>query len=314
LTSFFAVQKGLLDIRMVYNGTISGLNDAVWVPRFWLPTVHTFLRMVGYDSFMSDLDVGKMFLNFILHVSLRPYCGVDLTPYFPEEAARAGGRLIEAWYRAGMGFKWSPYQSVQAMMVADEMIGGDQHDPTNVFRWDRVRLNLPGQSDFDPKLPWVSKVRDADGKIAADRVIFVDDARTIGNTKSECWATTRRVGSLLSYLGLQDASRKRRKVSRNPGAWAGSVVWTSEDEVTLLVSEDKWTKTKNHVAELRAMVDDNPKALPRDRLESIRGFLICVGRTYRGIAPCLNGLHLTIDGWREGRAKGGWKQTWKERR
>ena len=32
LTSFFAVPKGTDDIRMVYDGTKSGLNDAIWVP------------------------------------------------------------------------------------------------------------------------------------------------------------------------------------------------------------------------------------------------------------------------------------------
>jgi hypothetical protein len=43
LTSFFAVPKGLDDIRMVYDGTKSGLNDVIWVPRFPLPTVDTLL-------------------------------------------------------------------------------------------------------------------------------------------------------------------------------------------------------------------------------------------------------------------------------
>jgi len=32
LTSFFAVPKGDSDIRMVYDGTKSGLNDAMWAP------------------------------------------------------------------------------------------------------------------------------------------------------------------------------------------------------------------------------------------------------------------------------------------
>ena len=34
LTSFFHVPKGESDIRMVYDGTKSGLNDIMWVPRF----------------------------------------------------------------------------------------------------------------------------------------------------------------------------------------------------------------------------------------------------------------------------------------
>ena len=43
LIRFFAVPKGMNDIRMVYDGTASGFNDSVWVPSFGLPTVETLL-------------------------------------------------------------------------------------------------------------------------------------------------------------------------------------------------------------------------------------------------------------------------------
>ena len=113
-----------------------------------------------------------------------------------------------------------------------------------MFRWDRIRLNLPGSKDYQPSLPWVSKIRDSDNKIAADGVIFVDDTRSVGNDEAEAWAVTRNIGSTFSYLGLQDASRKRRGVSQTPGAWAGVVVWTNEDGVFNLVAEDKWAKPR----------------------------------------------------------------------
>jgi hypothetical protein len=45
LTSVFAVEKAD-DIRLVYNAAESGLNDAMVVPRFALPTIHTHLRAV----------------------------------------------------------------------------------------------------------------------------------------------------------------------------------------------------------------------------------------------------------------------------
>ena len=307
LTSFFGVPKGDDNIRMVYDGMKSGLNDAVWVPSFWLPTVTTLLRMVTFETWMSDLDVGEMFLNFILHTSLRPHCGIDLTHFFPEEARQSLGRLIEVWSRPGMGFKWSPYQCTQDMMVLDEVIGGDRLDPGNIFKWDRVRLNLLGSPNYDPALPWVSKVRNSDGKVVADRVIYVDDIQPTGNGKEEVWKATWRVGSMCCYHGIQDASRKRRQASQEPGAWASSVVWVKDREVRLLVSEDKWAKTKTQVAKLEAMVDSSPKHLPRDRLEEIRGFLIYIARTHRGLGPYLNGLHLTIDGWGEDRGLEGWR-------
>ena len=38
LTDFFAVKKGPKDIRMVYNGTSSGLNHVIFVPSFFMPS------------------------------------------------------------------------------------------------------------------------------------------------------------------------------------------------------------------------------------------------------------------------------------
>jgi hypothetical protein len=85
LTTYFSVPKGDDDIRMVYDGAVSGLNDSIWVPRFHLPTVNTHLRAVDEDTHMADVDAGECFLNFILHSDLRELGGVDLTPYFGDD-------------------------------------------------------------------------------------------------------------------------------------------------------------------------------------------------------------------------------------
>jgi hypothetical protein len=61
LTSFFTVPKGADDIRVVFDGTKSGLNECIWVPRFPLPTVETLLRAVGPDTYMGDFDIGECF-------------------------------------------------------------------------------------------------------------------------------------------------------------------------------------------------------------------------------------------------------------
>jgi hypothetical protein len=58
---------------MVYDASVSGLNDIIWVPRFPLPTIRTHLRSVEEGTFMADLDIGEMFLNFILHRICEPY-------------------------------------------------------------------------------------------------------------------------------------------------------------------------------------------------------------------------------------------------
>ena len=81
LTSFFEVKKGDADIRMVYDGTKCGLNGSVWVPRFYMPTLSSHLRTVVEGTYMCDVDIGEMFLNFMLHPTLRTLCGVDLSNY-----------------------------------------------------------------------------------------------------------------------------------------------------------------------------------------------------------------------------------------
>jgi hypothetical protein len=129
LTSVFAVDK-VDGIRLVYNAAESGLNDAMVVPRFSLPTIHTHLRAVEEGMYMADLDVGGMFLNFSLHPPTQPWAGVDLTHFIN---LKDGKLKWERWCRSLMGCKPSPYQAVQGMSVANELIRGDPRDLNNPF-------------------------------------------------------------------------------------------------------------------------------------------------------------------------------------
>ncbi len=81
LTSFFSVPKGDHDIRMVYDSTKSGLNVSLWPPWFPLPTIEMHLRSIVPGLYMGNIDIGDMFLNFMLHKSIQPAAGVDLTPF-----------------------------------------------------------------------------------------------------------------------------------------------------------------------------------------------------------------------------------------
>lgn len=121
LMSFFSVPKGQDDIRVVYNGTSSGLNDACWVPRFVLPTIETHLRQTGPGSWMGDADIGEMFLNFPLHRLMQLLCGVDLTQY----GEKGAEKHWERWTWAAMGLKSSPYQCTQGIGYALEVLQGD---------------------------------------------------------------------------------------------------------------------------------------------------------------------------------------------
>ena len=307
LTSFFAVPKGENDIRMVYDGTKSGLNDAMWAPWFALPTIESHLRFVAKGSFMGDLDIGDMFHNFVLHDSLKRLAGIDVTPFYPEEL-REGVRVIwQCWQRCAMGLKKPPYNSVQGILFAEEIIRGDHKDSRNVFRWSFVRLNLPGSLDYKPHLPWVSKIRGEDGKMANDFITYVDDTRSCGNSWEEARLASRTVASRLNWLGIQDAARKRRDPSQDPGPWAGSVVHVSEEgAISVSVTQERWDKTKGIVEWIyEEMLSSD--TIEFKTLQRSRGFLVYVGRTYPVIVPYLKGIHLTLDSWRAWRKEDGWK-------
>ncbi len=199
LISFFDVEKGSDDIRMVYDGSASGLNDLLGAPWFPLPTLDTLQRSIEPGTFMSDNDVGEMFLNFMLHEDLRKLCGVDFTLYYPEELESSASRVIwERWQRCAMGLRPSPYQAVQGLLWAEEVILGDQRDKENVFQWDRVQLNLPGSIQYDPTKSWVRKLR-ADDRLAAGLHTHADDSRNHGSSESECWKASQRVSSTLRF-------------------------------------------------------------------------------------------------------------------
>lgn len=307
LTSLFAVPKGDDDIRLVYDGTKSGLNRAVWAPWFPLPTVDAHLRAVEIGSFMGDIDIGEMFLNFMMHQKMQQHAGVDLTPFFPEELAETNHLLWEHWERCGMGFRFSPYQTVQGMLFAEEVIRGDPADTSNVLAWDIIVLNLPGDPIYDPSKCWVFKAR-VDGRLACDFLIYVDDCRTIGGDLEEARSVSRRVASVLNFLGLQDAPRKRRDPSKTPGAWAGSILDTSGDVVSICVSQERWDKAKGIIQWMLSCIAESDK-IDFKTLESHRGFLIYLVRTYPAMNPYLKGIHLTLDSWRPWRKDDGWRMT-----
>jgi hypothetical protein len=171
----------------------------MWAPWFPLPTIEDLIDLVEPGTCMADNDVGEMFLNFVMHEDLRKLCGIDLTMF------KAGSDIPKAvkwrrWCRNAMGLLSSPYLSVQAMLWGQEVILGDRMEVRNVFRWKRIRLNLPGSSDYNPSLVWVRKERE-DGSLAADYVCYVDDERTTGPTDEECWKASQRVSSRSTYLG-----------------------------------------------------------------------------------------------------------------
>eukprot|EP00978_Attheya_sp_CCMP212_P026662 scaffold88179_cov67-Attheya_sp.AAC.1 len=113
----------------------------------------------------------------------------------------------------------------------------------NVFRWDRVIVNLPGNPRYDPSKPLIYKVR-CDGTIAAEIVGYVDNNRVTSSTEEEAWRASSKVAKTASWLGLQDAARKRRPQSQRPGPWAGCVAYVSKTSVRKSVTQQRWDKTR----------------------------------------------------------------------
>jgi hypothetical protein len=104
LTPFFAVTKGATDIRMVYNGTSSGMNSHLWAPWFDLPTICALLRALEVNTYMADSDIGEMFLNFILEEMCARLVGVDLTHYVEKgKGAPEGNHHLVRWGMCLMG-------------------------------------------------------------------------------------------------------------------------------------------------------------------------------------------------------------------
>jgi hypothetical protein len=243
---------------MVYNGTSCGLNDCLFAPHFSLPVIQLVLRSLNPGYHSADIDIGEMFLNFTLGEEVRPYSGVDIShiklrrgdwdkaasaPEWwtsaqpPLEWEDQRTRHWERWCRNWMGLRDSPYRSLQMLLTAKVIAYGRRNDPGNAFGWKEVILNLPGSWDYDSTMPWVYK-RTAEGHIASEIYIYVDDGKVTGVDLLRCWYAARQFASVCSRLGIQDASRKRTEPSLTPGPWAGSVLHT-RDGLTALVTENQ---------------------------------------------------------------------------
>ena len=317
LTGFFAVAKGEGDIRIVYDATKSGLNESIWAPNFVLPTVDSVMRNATFDTWYGDIDLGEMFLNYFLDEKLRPYAGVDATALreqlrelYDNVPTDEEKRFILRWERNLMGLRSSPYNSIRTFLWGEDFVRGDRNDPKNPLRWSKVVCNLPGGENYNPTLPWVYKYDELEKKLAAFFECYVDDIR-VGDSGGEeaCHRTTHVIACRINYLGQQDSPRKRRKVALKPGAWSGAnIISKPGDGLFVTCSQEKWDKTKLIISSLLEKLEENPRVLlNRKELERQRGFLIHITRTFSQMVPYLKGIHHTLESWRFGRDKDGWK-------
>jgi hypothetical protein len=92
----------------------------------------------------------------------------------------------------------------------------------------------------------------------------------------------------------------------------GTIIQTDSNQVERMLSQARWQKTKENIEWIREQLSAQPTPkglkIPHKPLESIRGFLVYVSRTYPKMTPYLKGIHLTLDSWRVGQARSGWKE------
>ena len=139
--------------------------------------------------------------------------------------------------------------------------------------------------------------KSADGLLAADLFIYVDNGLPIGHTKKFCLGASRRWGLMCSCLGIQDVSRKVQPPSHAQGTWAGTIINT-EGGVLGLVYQERWDKTQRLIAEPVGVERERMYGILRARIESISGFLVYVFSTYRDMTPYFKGVCLTMDSLR----------------
>ena len=171
-------------------------------------------------------------------------------------------------------------------------------------------MNLPGSEDYNPSLPRVFKWNATENAIAGDCKFFCDDFRLIGPTREITKAATHRLETTMSYLGIQDATRKRRAITQTPGEWTGSIVLSVKGVgVFVTVSKKKWDRARNIIIKWATIIDEAEELpmLNYSELESDIGFLIHLSMSYPMIKPFLRGFYLSLNSWRDGRDRDGWK-------
>ena len=144
---------------------MSGLNDAVWDPNFWLPTAWSLLRAVSYGNRGVNVDLGDYFINLPLPECLEEVSGVDLTPFRKEilsdpdcapllqELEKRGNLLNQIgayWGQFWMVLCPSPEWSAKFYYLAKEFIRDNEREETNPLYWDNVVLKMVGTAEFNP--------------------------------------------------------------------------------------------------------------------------------------------------------------------
>ena len=187
IVHFFAAPKLDTDIRVIFNGTSSGLNEALWSPNF-LPSAKSVSMCLSF-SMWADMDFGEMFHNFYMDPRICPCSGVDLGNMallvLKDKTVNEAHPTLLRWTSLFMGMQPSSYNAVRHYYWGEEFAKGNPSRAGNPMGYDCVKLNLPAMTNYNPSCPKVMKWRLSNsniekGHVAGDVVTFVDNVRITG--------------------------------------------------------------------------------------------------------------------------------------
>eukprot|EP00536_Pseudo-nitzschia_multiseries_P015340 jgi/Psemu1/42140/gm1.42140_g len=174
----FHVLKGKMDVRIVDDGTKSGLNNTLHTPWFSLPTM--------MDSMLQWVEILRS----------RPLSVASFS------TQRTWHNRV--WmHNAIVGLKPFPYNSEQGSLQAKCIVLGYPRDLSNPYVWDWVCPYFSGMESYDPTQPLISKLRS--DRLQATKIMqYVEDVQITG-IEGFAWECSSKIVKGLCWLCLHDA-------------------------------------------------------------------------------------------------------------
>ena len=132
---------------------------------------------------------------------------------------------------------------------------------------------------------------------------YFDNLQSIVATQSLAKEATHQVYTPMVYLGLQDATSKRRPISQTTGEWTGYITLSLEAVgLFIMVSEKKWNKAKEMIAKILSHFDSytDRNYFFLKETEQKTGFMVHLAIAYSLSISFLIGLYIAMNLWRLG--------------
>jgi hypothetical protein len=321
------------EIQCVWNSKSNGHNATLWAPGFMLDDIGDVIEMVtkwlsipvaayldaglpsqdytqSAGSFVKskqrDIDVGAMFNNFPTHPLERHVLGVRVINTRPEREYKRH----EFWHFCVLHFGGHPssYLACQSQRLILELCKGDRHNPLNHWQWETVRLNLPGDIDYDPSMPHVMLLR-KDGELAMIEADYVDNIHPCiweREGSNEARLACAQLKSGMNSRGNQADDWKYCIPSVTPGAWNGVILHTNTPFPMMSTTLKKWTRFRNGLSWILTKGRSAGSLLTLE-LRKIAGLGVNLMQVYQDAKCYLKGIFNTIEAFRSDRDPKGWR-------